>query len=270
MMKNILEEIITKRKATLQQLKSIVPVQAWEMLPNFERKCLSLKQSLLNEKRNGIIAEFKRASPSKGIINDKADLQDVVMAYERNGAAAVSILTEPDYFMGDNDDVMNGRDVINIPILRKDFVFEEYQIIESKALGADVILLIAASLTAADVKRLATFAKGIGLEVLLELHDEDELGHICDATDIIGINNRNLKTFEVDIERSLRMAEKIPAHKIKVAESGISSVENILLFKQHGFKGFLIGENFMKQPDPTIAFADFVNQLKNSSPFGGE
>ena len=109
---------------------------------------------------------------------------------------------------------------------------------------------------------MAAFAKGIGLEVLLELHDEDELGHICDATDIIGINNRNLKTFEVDIDRSLRMAEKIPAHKIKVAESGISSVENILLFKQHGFKGFLIGENFMKQPDPTIAFAEFVQQLK--------
>jgi indole-3-glycerol phosphate synthase len=267
-MKNILEEIIAKRKATVAQLKSIVPMQAWGMMPMYNRKCLSLKESLLDDSLTGIIAEFKRASPSKGIINDKADVVDVTTGYEINGASAVSILTEPIYFKGDNDDILQVADTMNIPVLRKDFVFEEYQITESKALGADVILLIAASLTAAEVKRLATFAKDIGLEVLLELHDEEELEHICDATTIIGINNRNLKTFEVDIERSLRMAEKIPADKIKVAESGISSVENIVLFKQHGFKGFLIGENFMKQPDPTIAFAAFVNQLKNASPFG--
>ncbi|MBS1576392.1 MAG: indole-3-glycerol-phosphate synthase TrpC, partial [Bacteroidetes bacterium] len=128
--------------------------------------------------------------------------------------------------------------------------------------GADLILLIAACLTPKEVKQLATFAKQLGLGVLLELHDEEELEHICDETDIVGINNRNLKTFIVDIERSLRMAERIPAGKIKVAESGISSVENIILFKENGFNGFLIGENFMKEADPTIAFARFVNQLK--------
>ena len=134
--------------------------------------------------------------------------------------------------------------------------------IESKSIGADIILLIAACLSPQEVKRLATFARNIGLEVLLELHAEEELEHICDETTVIGINNRNLKTFDVDIERSLRMAEKIRFPKFKVAESGISSVNDILLFKQHGFQGFLIGENFMKANSPTIAFAEFVKQLK--------
>ena len=148
-----------------------------------------------------------------------------------------------------------------IPLLRKEFIIDEYQITEAKSMGADVILLIAACLTPAEVKQLAVFAKNLGLEVLLELHAEEELEHICDEAELIGINNRNLKTFDVDIDRSLRMAEQIPSDKIKVAESGISSVDNILLFKQHGFHGFLIGEMFMKEPDPTIAFAEFVNQL---------
>ncbi len=261
-MTNILEEVVEKRKATVKELISIVPMKAWEMMPMYSRKCLSLKKYLLDEELTGIIAEFKRASPSKGIINDKALVSDVLLGYQLHGASAVSILTEPIYFKGINDDLIDNRNSIEIPILRKDFIFDEYQIAESKALGADVILLIAASLTSKEVKRLATFANNIGLEVLLELQDEEELEHICDETGIIGINNRNLKTFEVDIERSLRMAEKIPAGKIKVAESGINSVDNILLFKQQGFNGFLIGENFMKEPDPTIAFAAFVKQLK--------
>ncbi len=265
-MKNFLQEIIEQRKETVKLLKSIIPIQAWEMMPHFSKKCMSLKKNLLDEKLTGIIAEFKRASPSKGSINENADITDVLLDYQVHGASAVSILTEPVYFMGNNDDVMNVAGSLKIPILRKDFIFEEYQIVESKAIGADLILLIAASLSPKEVKRLAAFAKNIGLEVLLELHDEVELGHICDETEIIGINNRNLKTFEVDIERSLRMAEQIPADKIKVAESGISSVEDILLFRQNGYKGFLIGENFMKEENPGLAFKNFVNQLNNSSP----
>jgi indole-3-glycerol phosphate synthase len=261
-MKNILEEIVEKRKQTVAQLKNIVPIEAWKMMPFYERTCLSLRESLLNKNLTGIIAEFKRASPSKGIINGDVDLSDVVSGYQMNGAAAVSVLTEPVYFNGTNDDLIIARESIKIPLLRKDFIFDEYQIAESKAMGADVILLIAACLTADEVKRLATFANNIGLEVLLELHDETELEHICDATTLIGINNRNLKTFEVDIERSLRMAEKIPADKIKIAESGISNVETINIFKQAGFKGFLIGEKFMKEPNPGIAFEQFVQKLK--------
>lgn len=260
-MKNILAEIVDKRKATVKQLKSIVPVQAWEMMPFFNRECLSLKQSLLSKNLTGIIAEFKRASPSKGIINDKADVFDVLLDYEINGASAVSILTEPIYFNGNNDDMMSVRDAVKIPVLRKDFIFDEYQIAESKAIGADVILLIAACLTVTEVKRLAAFANNIGLEVLLELHVEEELQHICDETNIIGINNRNLETFEVDIERSLRMAEKIPADKIKIAESGIDNVETIKIFKEAGFKGFLMGEKFMKEKNPGAAFKQFIKNL---------
>lgn len=261
-MKNILEQIVEKRKETVAQLKSIVPIEAWEMMPFYDRACLSLKANLLNESFTGIIAEFKRASPSKGVINADADIFDVVLDYQVNGAAAISVLTEPVYFNGTNDDLMDTRNLIDIPLLRKDFIFDEYQIAESKAFGADVILLIAACLSAGEVKRLATFANNIGLEVLLELHDETELEHICDATTLIGINNRNLKTFEVDIERSLRMAEKIPGDKIKIAESGIDDVETIKVFKDAGFKGFLMGEHFMKEKDPGAAFEQFVQKLK--------
>ncbi|MGF2411272.1 MAG: indole-3-glycerol phosphate synthase TrpC [Ferruginibacter sp.] len=261
-MKNILEQVVEKRKTTVQQLKAILPMQAWQMMPLYNRKCISLKQNLLDEKGTGIIAEFKRASPSKGIINNDANVFDVVSGYELHGAAAASILTEPVYFKGTNDDIINIRESINIPILRKDFIFDEYQIAEAKAIGADVILLIAASLTPAEVKRLATFATGVGLEVLLEIHTEEELQHICDATEIVGINNRDLKTFTVDINRSIELGKKIPADKIKIAESGINNIDTICTFKNAGFKGFLIGENFMKAPNPTIAFAEFVQQLK--------
>jgi indole-3-glycerol phosphate synthase len=265
---NILDTIIAHKKIEVAAAKQKYTAEELQQMEVYKREIFSLQQFLLDETKTGIIAEFKRKSPSKGIINGTADVVAVTTAYTVNGASCLSVLTDGHFFGGSAVDLQKAR-VNNIPILRKDFIVEEYQITEARAMGADVILLIAACLTAAEVKRLATFANAIGLEVLLELHGEEELEHICDATTIIGINNRNLKTFEVDIERSLRMAEKIPANKIKVAESGISTVENILLFKQHGFKGFLIGENFMKQPDPTIAFAAFVNQLKNASPFGG-
>ena len=185
----------------------------------------------------------------------------VTKGYTENGASCLSVLTDEHFFGGSDEDLIKAR-INEIPILRKDFIIDEYQLVEARSMGADIILLIAACLTVAEVKRLASFAKNLGLEVLLELHAAEELEHICDETTIIGINNRNLRTFDVDIERSLRMAEQIPLSKLKVAESGISSVEDILLFKRHGYHGFLIGENFMKAPDPTIAFAEFVKQLK--------
>ena len=258
---NILEQIVAFKKTEIEKRKSIQSFDDLQASPFFSKKNLSLRQFLVDETKTGIIAEFKRKSPSKGVINDKADVVEVTAAYTKHGASCLSVLTDESFFGGSDADLIRAR-VNEIPILRKDFIIEEYQIAEAKSIGADVILLIAACLSPAEVKRLASFAKEAGLEVLLELHDEEELGHICDETEIIGINNRNLKTFEVDIDRSLRMAEQIPADKIKVAESGINSIENILLFRQHGFKGFLIGENFMKAADPTIAFADFVIQLK--------
>jgi indole-3-glycerol phosphate synthase len=258
---NILETIIEHKKSEVRSKKLEMHISDFEKSDFFKRKTLSLKTFLLDETRTGIITEFKRKSPSKGIINDNADIVEIASGYTANGASALSILTDEKFFGGSARDLIKAR-VNEIPILRKDFVIDEYQVAEAKSIGADTILLIAACLTPQQVKTLAKFAKNLQLEVLLELHTEAELAHICDDTEIIGINNRNLKTFEVDIERSLRMAEKIPVEKIKIAESGISSIKNIKLFKEHGFQGFLIGENFMKEKNPAIAFASFVNQLK--------
>jgi indole-3-glycerol phosphate synthase len=257
---DILEQIINYKRSEVEKRKAAVSVSQLQARPLFRRPTLSLRQSLLDENKTGIIAEFKRRSPSKGNINIGADVLKVTSAYTRYGASGLSVLTDQHFFGGSDEDLQAAR-INAIPILRKEFIIDEYQITEARSIGADVILLIAACLRPAEVKRLASFARSLNLEVLLELHGEEELGHICDEAGLIGINNRNLKTFVVDIDRSLRMAERIPVDRIKVAESGISSVKNISLFKHHGFQGFLIGEHFMKEPDPTIAFAEFVKSL---------
>lgn len=258
---NILDKIIEHKKAEVVAAKQIRPEAFLKELPGFSRQTFSLKQFLLDESKTGIIAEFKRQSPSKGIINDTADVVEVTKAYTKSGASCLSVLTDGKFFGGSNDDVQKAR-VNEIPILRKEFIIDEYQVLEAKAIGADVILLIAACLSPERVKALAAYAKNLGLEVLLEIHCEDELQHICDDIEMVGVNNRDLKTFTVDINRSIELGKKIPADKIKIAESGINDVETICIFKKAGFKGFLIGENFMKQPDPTIAFAAFVKKLK--------
>jgi len=262
---SILEQIIEYKRSEVQRRKVETSISKLEASSYFNRKPLSLIASLRQGKRTGIIAEFKRRSPSKGVINEKANVVDVTTAYSEKGASAVSVLTDENFFGGCNEDLIQAR-INEVPILRKDFVIDEYQIIEAKSIGADVILLIAACLAPADVQRLSEFAKTVGLEVLLELYDEKEVAHICDGTELIGINNRNLKTFEVHIEQSVKMAEKIPNGKIKIAESGIHSVDDVVLFRENGFKGFLIGELFMKEPDPAIAFAEFVNALRIMPP----
>lgn len=259
---NILDNIISVKKEEVREKKALVPVSELENFPYFKSACNSLVSQLLVEGSTGIIAEFKRKSPSKGIINDKVEIGPVVESYDAHGAAAISILTDENFFGGSNDDVMYARSIVQVPILRKDFVIDEYQLVEAKAIGASVILLIAACLSPQRVQELALFAKKLGLEVLLEIHDDTELQHICEEVDIVGVNNRDLKTFTVDVQRSIELAEKIPAEKIKISESGISDVDTIIRLMSYGYKGFLIGENFMKQPDPSIAFADFVNQLK--------
>ncbi|WP_127132167.1 indole-3-glycerol phosphate synthase TrpC [Pseudoflavitalea rhizosphaerae] len=259
---NILDTIIAHKRTEVAARKAGTPASALEKQDGFNRKVLSLKEFLLNDARTGIIAEFKRKSPSKGLINGTADVVEVTSAYAKY-ASGLSVLTDENFFGGSTADLVAAR-VNQVPILRKDFIVDEYQVLEARAMGADVILLIAACLTPEEVKRLATFATQLGLEVLLELHDEEELEHICDETILVGINNRNLKTFKVDIERSLAMAQRIPDNRIKIAESGISAVENILLFRNNGFRGFLIGENFMKAADPAKAFEDFVQELKTA------
>jgi indole-3-glycerol phosphate synthase len=258
---NTLDNILATKQIEVQQKKKLVPIEDLETFPHFHSTCNSLVSQLLNETSTGIIAEFKRKSPSKGVINDNVQIGPVVEAYDTHGAAGISILTDENYFGGANDDIIYARNIVRVPILRKDFIIDEYQIVEAKAIGASVILLIAACLTPKQVKELALFAKRLSLEVLLEIHNEDELKHISNEVDIVGVNNRDLKTFTVDINRSLELSELIPEEKIRISESGISNVNSILTLRQAGFKGFLIGENFMKEPDPAIAFADFVNHL---------
>lgn len=259
---NILDKILAGKKLEVEENKLNVPVQHLEKKEFFSRAVISLRKNLLDIHSTGIIAEFKRQSPSKGVINANADVVKVTRAYADNGAAALSVLTDKTFFGGSNADLERTR-INTIPILRKDFIIDEYQVLEAKAIGADVILLIAACLTPADVKRLASFAKTLHLEVLLEIHNEEELKHICDECDVVGVNNRDLKYFTVDINRSLELAEKIPAEKVKISESGITGTETIHRLRSAGFRGFLIGENFMREPDPAIAFATFVKHLKN-------
>jgi indole-3-glycerol phosphate synthase len=261
---NILDTIIEYKALEVEKNKPTTSIKKLEESALFSRQTLSLKQFLLDETKTGIIAEFKRKSPSKGIINDKADVVEVTKAYTENGASCLSVLTDEYFFGGCNNDLIKAR-INNIPILRKDFIIDEYQLIEAKSIGADIILLIAACLSPERVKALATFAKQLNLEVLLEIHNEQELQHICDEVDVVGVNNRDLKTFTVDINRSIALSKKIPAGKIKIAESGINNIETIRIFKDEGFTGFLIGENFMKEPNPTIAFAQFVGNLKTKT-----
>ncbi len=262
---DILETIIAAKKKEIEKYKPLSSIERFRKEGFFwEIANRSLKQSLLAEGSTGIIAEFKRKSPSKGWFKTKElEVEPVVTCYNSKGAAGISVLTDEEFFGGDLDDLIQTKVISDIPVLRKDFIVDEWQIAEAKAFGADVILLIAACLSPAEVKQLAIFTKTIGLEVLLEIHNEEELDHICDEVDMVGVNNRNLKTFEVDINTSLNLINKIPAAKPAVAESGISNVETIVSLRKAGFKGFLIGETFMKEPDPGKAFSTFVTELKS-------
>jgi len=260
-MKNILDKIIDYKRIEVAERKAATPVAVLERMAGFQREPLSLRASLLDAGKTGIIAEFKRRSPSKGVINDRSTVEEVTKGYTAAGASCLSVLTDGPSFGGSSSDLEEAR-VNAVPILRKEFIVDEYQIVEARAMGADVILLIAACLDREDVCRLAKFARSLGLEVLLEIHGEDELDHICGATPIVGVNNRDLKTFTVDIERSIRLIDRIPKDKLLIAESGIDKVETIWRMKDAGFHGFLIGERFMKEQNPAIAFAAFVHQLK--------
>jgi indole-3-glycerol phosphate synthase len=259
---NILDQIIARKKEEVAIQKAIVSEAALKQMPFFKAPILSMASYVRMPGKTGIIAEFKRKSPSKGIINDTASVEAVTAAYSAHGASGLSVLTDNHFFGGSLVD-LTAATIHETPILRKDFMIDPYQIIEAKAFGAEVILLIAACLSPTQVKELASVAKDIGLEVLLEIHTSSELDHVCDAVDMVGINNRNLKTFEVDLAHSIALAKMLPAHLPKIAESGISNVSTIVELKKEGFDGFLIGENFMKTSDPAAAFAAFVADLKN-------
>lgn len=264
-MKNILTEIVAHKHTEVAARKQQRSVEELEQVSWFKRTPLSLAQFLRDPGKTGIIAEFKRRSPSKGLINGEVTVQDVTMAYTRYGASGLSVLTDEKYFGGSSDDLQQARALNNIPILRKDFIIDEYQILEAKAIGADVILLIAECLSKQEVAQLAAFANNLGLEVLLEVHSGDQLEKVTDHIQLVGVNNRDLTTFKVDFNRSCELAPQIPDGKCRVAESGISNTDAIITLKQAGFQGFLIGEHFMKQENPPRAFENFVTELANKS-----
>ena len=261
-MKTILDEIVAQKRVEILEKQKIQSIEDFKNSENFNLPIKSSKESILDESKSGIIAEFKRKSPSKGFINKDANVKEVVAGYEKFGASVISVLTDEQFFGGSFDDLIDAKNVLNIPILRKDFIVDEYQVYETKAIGADLMLLIAECLTKDEVYNLAKTAKEIGLEVLLELHSEDQLEKVNEFIDLIGINNRNLKNFEVDIEKSKQILKQLPKDLIKVAESGISDPETVKELRQAGFQAFLIGENFMKAENTTLAFEQFVKESK--------
>jgi indole-3-glycerol phosphate synthase len=258
---DILEKIIAHKRREVAAAAEAVCISQLEQSPLFSRSSISLKKSLKSPSEvPRIIAEFKKQSPSKGIINANAQPAEVARGYQEAGAVAVSILTDVSFFGGSNADLQAARTAVQIPILRKDFIISDYQIVEAKALGADLILLIAAALSPTEIRSFTHIAHNLGLEVLLEVHNEEELSRsFFPEIDIIGINNRNLKTFEVSLDVSKRLSRLIPADVPRISESGISSLTEVRELQKLGFQGFLMGENFMKTPQPAAALANFLS-----------
>lgn len=258
---NILDKIVIDKRKEVELRKSLIPTSQLEQSILFERHTISLAQNLKNS-QSGIIAEHKRRSPSKSVINHNLNVQDVASGYETAGVCGMSVLTDGKYFGGSLDDLIIARASSNLPLLRKEFIIDTYQILEAKAYGADVILLIAAILTREEIKQFSEFAKSLNLDVLLEVHNEEELHKsIMPSLDMLGVNNRNLKTFEVSLETSKQLSQLIPDEFVKVSESGISSVEAIKELQPFGYKGFLIGENFMKTDNPGESAKEFIKSL---------
>lgn len=259
-MKKKLDEIVLSKKKEIEFRKKVARQEIFESSPFFSRSPFSLSRAL-SENNTGIIAEYKRKSPSKGLINDKVAASEVASVYASCGAAAISVLTDTPYFGGSLDDLLAVRDMVSIPVLRKDFIIDEYQIYEARAFGADAILLIAAILDNEQVKHLSYVARSLELEILFEIHSREEARKLIPGQHIAGINNRNLQTFEVDIENSINLASEISSEFLKVAESGIQSSSELLFLKNQGFDGFLISERFMKYENPGKAFSEFVAEI---------
>jgi len=258
----ILEKIIENKKKELILLKKLTSVSDLENSIFFNRKVISLSENLLDKGKTGIVAEFKRKSPTRGIINSSSQVEEVTTGYFTEGASGISILTDAQFFGGSKADILKVRETSFFPVLRKDFIIDEFQVIESKSIGADVILLIAAILTEKEVVKFSALARSLGMEVLLEIHDPSELEKVNRHINIIGVNNRNLKTFEVNTEISERLIKEIPDGFLKISESGITSGKIIEKLRVSGYNGFLIGGKFMSSADPVKAFSEFVKGYK--------
>ena len=257
----ILEKIIADKRKEVELRKHLIPINQLQQSVLFDRAKNSLKNRL-TDSPSGIIAEHKRRSPSKAVINQSLNVQDVAKGYENAGVCGMSVLTDQKYFGGSIEDLLAARASCSLPLLRKDFIIDPYQIMEAKACGADVVLLIASALSRAAIESLSICAQQLELEVLLEVHNKEELEKaLMPSLDMIGINNRNLKTFEVDLRHSRELSSYIPKDFVKVSESGIGNVASIKRLKTHGFQGFLIGENFMKTDNPGESAKEFIKKL---------
>lgn len=259
-MSNILDKIITNKKIEVERQKEQLSFsELVKKVTDAENLC-SFKQALENSS-TGIIAEFKRRSPSRDWIFKEAKVENVIPFYSKGGASAISVLTDLDFFGGTMADLEQARSITNTPLLRKDFMVDEYQIYQAKLSGANAILLIASALSVNETKQFAAKAKELGLDVLLEIHNEKELGHINSNVDVVGVNNRNLGTFVTDVQISYELSAKIPSEFIKISESGIFDPQTVKDLRQVGYRGFLMGENFMKTNDPGKALKGFIDQL---------
>lgn len=260
---NILDKIVAHKHKEVMQRKELYPVKLLEQSIYFETPAVSMCHYIRRPDKSGIIAEFKRRSPSKGDINPYASVEQVTIGYMQAGASALSVLTDEHFFGGKNADLTEARDNNFCPILRKDFIIDEYQIIEARSIGADVILLIAECLTKEQVKQLSAKAHELGLEVLMEIHSTDQLEKVSEHIDLIGVNNRNLKDFTVSIQHSLDALPHLPENVVKISESGLNDPAAIVELKEAGFEGFLIGEYFMQSDHPPQQARSFIQRIRH-------
>ena len=258
---SLLTEIVANKRAEVTKLKELYPIKLLEQSTYFPSPCVSLKEYILREDKSGIIAEFKRRSPSKPSINLYADPEEVTIGYMQAGASALSILTDEKFFGGSSKDLTMARRFNYCPILRKDFIIDEYQLIEAKSVGADAVLLITEILSQKELAHLTNKAHELGMEVLCELHSEEMIKKLPSNVDLIGVNNRDLKTFTTDIKNSIRIKEHLPADNVLISESGIHHAEQLIELRNAGFHGFLIGELFMKEDNPGDAARRFVSEI---------
>ncbi|HEX5169297.1 MAG TPA: indole-3-glycerol phosphate synthase TrpC [Cyclobacteriaceae bacterium] len=261
---NILDQILEHKRNEVEERKALYPVRLLEQSIYFATPPVSMRKYIQRDDKSGIIAEIKRMSPSKGVINAHVSIEKTSIGYMQAGASAISVLTDKKFFGGSNEDLTITRKFNFCPILRKDFTIDEYQIVEAKSIGADVILLIAAALDSTQLQSLTAFAHSLGMEVLLEVHNKEELLKSLDAgADLMGVNNRDLKTFQLSIEVSKSLASMIPKELVKVSESGIESPQAIIELREHGYEGFLMGQNFMQHSVPEKACKEFIDELNN-------
>ena len=260
-MKDVLSEIVANKKVEVALQKEQLPLsKIEEQLQNRDIKAYSLKEALLNSK-SGIISEFKRKSPSKGWLHQDAKVETITKAYEIAGASAISVLTDERYFGGTLADLKKAVNNVEIPVMRKEFIVDEYQIFEARLSGASAILLIVAAITKEESIRFTKLANQLQMDVLLELHDESETDYITPLNSIIGVNNRNLGSFVTDLQKSFNMAKLLPKEAVWVSESGISDASIVRVLRDAGYKGFLIGEYFMKSGNPEENLKRFIQQI---------